>query len=68
MPDAVQPTQKDHAGAKRSRNVAALALRLLAGAVTVAAVVGGAGWLSRERSKRRAERSSREELPETPEG
>jgi len=67
MPDVEQPTVKHATQTKRSPHIAALALRPLAGAVTVAAVVGGAGWLLRERSKRLAGRNSMEPPSETPE-
>jgi len=54
--DKQQPAKPQRAKVKLEIRL----LRYAAGAITALAVVGGAGWLLRQRSKRRAQRTAPE--------
>jgi hypothetical protein len=57
MPDesaGLPPRARHGAKPRSSRGAAATVLRVVAGALTVAAIIGGAGWLIRQGAKRRA--------------
>jgi hypothetical protein len=53
QPQLERPQQFPHKKGHRTHSPAALALRVVAGVLTAAAVIGGAGWLMQQRAKKR---------------
>jgi len=53
QPQLEQPQQFPHKKGHRTHSPAALALRVVAGVLTAAAVIGGAGWLIQQNAKKR---------------
>ncbi|HXN08560.1 MAG TPA: hypothetical protein VN860_02735 [Candidatus Acidoferrales bacterium] len=52
-PQLEQPQESPHKKGHRTLSPAAVALRVVAGVLTAAAVVGGAGWLIQQSAKKR---------------